>query len=202
VGDGIARAIASEKMRTFQTPPVYSAIKQGGTKSYERARRGEAVDLQPRKVEVQAMEVLGARPADAELELQLDVSKGYYVRSLARDLGEALGVPSHLVGLRRTRIGPYRLQEAVGLDEPERYGEAARTLNEVVRAAMPCAVLTESGVRRALWGQAMADEDFESSPSDQVTGWLDGEGNLVAVGDRSAGRPTILRAFSRPAVVC
>lgn len=199
-GESITAALAAEASRSLQKPPAFSAIKQGGTKAYQRARRGESVDLPDRQIHVESIAAIGACGLD--LELELSVSKGYYVRSLARDLGHALGAPAHLVALRRTRIGPYSLKDAAPLDVPARYVEAARSLTEVVRAAMACATLTEAGVRRARFGQAMADDDFETKPSDGVTGWLDAAGHLVAVGDRSAGRPTLLRAFSPPSVVC
>ena len=198
----IQAALERERMRTLQRPPSFSAIKQQGMRAYVRARRGQVVELPDREVHVEQLRVLGASADRGELELELSVSKGYYVRSLARDLGVSLGVPSHLSGLRRTRVASYTLGQAVRLEQVASELGLMLSLADVARGAMPTVVLTDQGVRRALWGQAMSEADFDSPPSDQTSAWLDRAGELVAVGDRSAGRPTVVRAFSRPEVVC
>ena len=105
---------------TLQTPPAYSAIKQDGERSYALARRGEAPELAPRPVSVLELTLLAAG-VDAALPwmtVGLRVSKGYYVRSLARDLAAALGTVAHLTALRRTRSGCFAIEEAVLLDTP------------------------------------------------------------------------------------
>lgn len=98
-----------------QLPPAHSAIKIGGKRAYEMARRGEAVELKPREVEVSAFEITGM-----ELPLvyfRIVCSKGTYIRSIARDFGEALGVGAHLSSLCRTRIGTHRLADAVDIND-------------------------------------------------------------------------------------
>ena len=97
-----------------QTPPVYSAIHQGGERSYEKARRGEVVELPPRDIVVHAFDVVTWTPGRAVVHIVC--SKGTYIRALARDLGAKLGVPAHLGGLRRTRSGAYDIADAVPLD--------------------------------------------------------------------------------------
>ncbi|MBI5533228.1 MAG: tRNA pseudouridine(55) synthase TruB [Deltaproteobacteria bacterium] len=198
----LLRALERERARTAQQPPAHSAIKQNGSPVYKRARRGEPVELPDRDVSVSDLEAVAASAEACELTVEMSVSKGYYVRSLARDLGEALGIPAHLVELRRTRIGPYALADAIALDGLSRDTARILGLSEVARAAMPTVILTEYGVKKALWGQRMSDEDFETPPSDQVCAWLDRSGELVAVGERSEGLPTVLRAFTHPEVVC
>lgn len=96
-----------------QVPPPYSAVKVEGKKAYERARKGEKVELEPRKINVHHLEVL--EWALPEVVIDVHCSSGTYVRSLANDLGEALGVGAHLVGLRRTMSGEFTLRDAVSL---------------------------------------------------------------------------------------
>lgn len=93
-----------------QVPPAYSAIQVGGERLYEKARRGEEVNVPPREVTIHELELLGWEPGRARLSVHC--SKGTYIRSLARDLGEAVGVPAHLSSLRRTGSGAFTLEEA------------------------------------------------------------------------------------------
>src|SRR4051812_34500973 len=110
----LERALDKERQRKDQVPPQFSAIKQGGRSVHKLARRGEEVILEPRAIEVRSLEI-SATSADS-IDLLLLVSKGYYVRALARDLGDALGVPAHLSWLRRTASGAFSLEEALPLD--------------------------------------------------------------------------------------
>ncbi len=96
-----------------QVPPPYSAVKIKGRKAYEMARDGEEVDLEPRKIQVYSLELLEWAPPEAVIDVYC--SSGTYVRSLAHDLGEALGCGAHLVGLRRTKSGRFTLRDAVPL---------------------------------------------------------------------------------------
>lgn len=98
-----------------QVPPAYSAIKVDGRRSYAKARAGEAVELAARRVTVSVFELVAAR--ETELDVRVVASSGTYVRSLARDLGDALGVGGHLAALRRTRVGPFRLAQARTLEQ-------------------------------------------------------------------------------------
>lgn len=101
--------------RITQVPPVYSALKQGGVPLYKRARRGEAVEAPPREVDVARFELLG-RVGDT-LRLHVECGSGTYVRSLVRDLGEALGCGAHLTALRRLWVEPFRVPRMFTLDE-------------------------------------------------------------------------------------
>jgi len=96
-----------------QTPPPYSAVKVKGRKAYEMARKGEEVDLEPRTIHVYSLDVLEWEPPEAVIDVYC--SSGTYVRSLANDLGEALGTGAHLIGLRRTKSGQFTLRDAVPL---------------------------------------------------------------------------------------
>ncbi len=100
-----------------QVPPTFSAIKRDGRPNYDRARRGEEVEVEPRAVRIDR---LALEPRGEDLVwVDLDCSKGTYVRSLARDLGEALGCGGHLDSLRRTAFGPFTLEGSVTLGDIE-----------------------------------------------------------------------------------
>lgn len=94
-----------------QRPPAYSAVKIAGERAYRRARRGEVVAPEPRAVEIRELEIVEAAVPD--LTFRATVSAGTYLRSLARDIGAALGCGAHLTALRRTAVGPLQLADAV-----------------------------------------------------------------------------------------
>lgn len=96
-----------------QVPPPYSAVKVKGKKAYEMARKGEQVELEPRKIQVYSLEILEWDPPEVVIDAYC--SSGTYVRSLANDLGESLGTGAYLIGLRRTKSGRFTLREAVPL---------------------------------------------------------------------------------------
>ena len=110
----VAAALAELTGEIMQRPPAYSAIKRGGERLYKKARRGEAVEVEPRPTTVTEFVVTERRGAD--LDVRVACSKGTYVRSLAHDLGAALGVGGHLTALRREAIGPFSVREAWALD--------------------------------------------------------------------------------------
>jgi tRNA pseudouridine55 synthase len=105
-----------------QIPPLFSAIKKAGQPLYKRARAGEIVEVEPRVVTIYDLTWVAWQPPD--LTLDITCSPGTYIRSLARDLGEAAGPGAHLAGLTRTASGPWRLAEAVSLETLEQ--EAAQ----------------------------------------------------------------------------
>jgi tRNA pseudouridine55 synthase len=108
-------ALARFRGRIVQVPPAYSALKQGGEPLYVKARRGEAVEVPPREVEVHRLTCEG-RSGDV-LRLHVECGSGTYVRSLAADLGEALGCGAHLVSLRRLWVEPFREPAMVTLEQ-------------------------------------------------------------------------------------
>jgi len=101
----------------WQTPPLYSAVKVDGKRLYEKARRGESARRPPRRVDIDAFELLAWTPPD--LDFRVVCSKGTYIRALARDLGEDIGVGAHLTALRRTAIKTYSVDSAWSLDALE-----------------------------------------------------------------------------------
>ncbi len=110
----VAAAVPRFVGRIMQRPSTFSAIKVNGRRAYELARGGAAVALPPRAVTVYGLEVLGYDWPD--LWVRVDCGRGTYVRAIARDLGEALDVGGHLTELRRTRVGPFDVADAIRPD--------------------------------------------------------------------------------------
>jgi tRNA pseudouridine55 synthase len=116
--DGISEDQFKKVLESFigeieQVPPPFSAVKVKGRKAYEMAREGEEIDLRPRKIKVYSLDILEWAPPEVVIDVYC--SSGTYVRSLANDLGQALGTGAHLVGLRRTKSGRFTLRDAVPL---------------------------------------------------------------------------------------
>ena len=131
----VAAALAALVGTFEQVPPAYSAVKVGGVRSYKLARKGMDVPLAPRRVTVREARLLSMDAGG--FRAFLAVSKGFYVRSLPRDLGARVGVPMTVSELRRTRVGPFRIAQAVTLDvlrERARGSDAASLLLPIVDA--------------------------------------------------------------------
>jgi tRNA pseudouridine55 synthase len=177
-------AIAGERARKEQIPPSFSAIHEGGERAYQRARRGDAVTLLPRPVSVKCMEVVGGglepRPW---LTVRTTAGKGYFVRALARDLAAALGTVGHLVALRRLRSGSFSLEEAVPWDRaPDDMVAHLIPLAVAAARAMRISTLSEVGARDARVGRPISPVDLEHR-GQGLSAWVDGRGELVAVGE-------------------
>jgi tRNA pseudouridine55 synthase len=131
-----------------QVPPAISAIKVDGTRAHRLARAGGTPALAARTVTVRSLRIMAERRTGDLLDVDVAVtcSSGTYVRALARDLGEALGVGGHVTALRRTRAGRYDLSVAHGLDHLEP-GEALIPLERAAADAFPSRMLTEAEVR-------------------------------------------------------
>ena len=180
----LARALDIERARHEQLPPVYSAIKTSGRPAHELARRGQEVVLALRPVRVSRLEITETTPAT--LGLFLAVSKGYYVRALARDLGLTLGVPAHLSSLRRVASGSFTLEEALPWSASP--AELERALLGIERAAarvLPASRLSQDGQRRARHGQVLSEADFAEPPVAAPSAWFGPAGHLVAIGRRT-----------------
>lgn len=98
----------------LQQPPNFSAIKKGGVKAYEAARKGEDLKLAPRPVHIEYFKLMDIRPDAVDFEVRC--SKGTYIRSLAHDFGKALKSGAHLSALRRTAIGDYEVEDALSIE--------------------------------------------------------------------------------------
>lgn len=130
-------ALAEFRGQIEQIPPMYSALKRDGKPLYEYARQGIELDRPPRQVTLHKLELLELDGMRATIEVQC--SKGTYIRTLAQDIGRRLGCGAHLVALRRTEVGPFRLEDAVGLEALQAMPEPQTAL--IALNALPAGLL-------------------------------------------------------------
>ncbi|HYX91485.1 MAG TPA: tRNA pseudouridine(55) synthase TruB [Myxococcaceae bacterium] len=188
-------AVLSRFRGTFlQTPPMYSAVKVRGRRLYELARAGEEVERAPRMVTVHEL-VLRDFSSD-ELRLSVACSKGFFVRSLAEEIGKALGCGAHLRALRRTRSGPFTLAQAVPLERLES-GDLAEvearlvSLNDAL-SELPALRVSESDASRVGHGVPLE----VSAPPGRVRVVDSGEGLLAIAEVGASGRLKYLRVLT------
>lgn len=103
--------------RIEQIPPAFSACKVDGKRAYKMARKGHEVELKPKVLVIDEIELLDFNPDEMALTLRIVCSKGTYIRAIARDLGEALGSGGHLIGLRRTRVGDVTIDKCLSVEQ-------------------------------------------------------------------------------------
>lgn len=164
-----------------QLPPAYSARRVAGRRMYEMARRGEEVPRTPRAVTIHAIELVGVERDRIEIEVRC--SPGTYIRSLARDLGDALGVGAHLTALRRTRSGSFVLEQAVPGDHLEAGRDRLVALADAL-PELPAVRVGAEGRELVRHGRFVARqnvlEGFPETPVDRVR-ILDASGALLAL---------------------
>ena len=177
-----------------QTPPIYSALKIEGKPAYERARAGEAVEMKPRQVTIFELRVLSA--SDDDVTLSATVSKGTYIRSLARDIAGAVGTVGHISYLRRTRAGPFTLEHAVSLDFLDETAKAralTRTVLPLTAALddIPALPVTPDQARLLRHGQMLL-----GIPAQPGLALATEEGTPVALVEASADGLRVVRGFN------
>jgi tRNA pseudouridine55 synthase len=196
----LSAALAAEKERVRQVPPAVSAIKVGGRRAHALTRAGAAPELAEREVRVEDLRLLSREGTSLTLELR--VSKGYYVRALARDLGAALGLPAHLASLRRLASGQFELAEACAWPASPEQARLIATA-DAARRTLPAAQLEQSGLQRARRGQTLEIGDFlqrSGAAGGATEAWFSDAGELIALGhERTAGEFRVVRGFRRPA---
>ncbi|WP_205503233.1 tRNA pseudouridine(55) synthase TruB [Rufibacter psychrotolerans] len=124
-GDMLREAADSFLGEIDQTPPIYSAVKVNGERAYSLARRGEAAEIKSKRITIKQFEITSVE--DNQVGFRVVCSKGTYIRSLARDFGAKLGCGAYLSKLVRTRIGEYRLEDAMTLDQLQELREKQGT---------------------------------------------------------------------------
>ncbi|HVT32282.1 MAG TPA: tRNA pseudouridine(55) synthase TruB [Rhodanobacteraceae bacterium] len=194
----IEAALAVLTGRIRQIPPAYSAIKQGGEPLYRRARRGEAVEVPVREVDVHAFRLV--RRTSTLLTLEVECGSGTYVRSLVRDLGERLGCGAHVASLRRLWVEPFLAPRMTGLETLRDVAQAGGTdaldallipLEEGL-AGYPRIALDEAASARLRHGQVAV---VPGAPSGRLVA-LDPAGKAVALAESVGGRLRSLRGFN------
>jgi tRNA pseudouridine55 synthase len=195
----LAGAVAALTGDIEQVPSAVSAIKVNGERSYARVRKGGTVDLPARPVTVSRFDVLAVRPETVTLEdskqvevldvdIEVEVSSGTYVRALARDLGDALGVGGHLIALRRTRVGRFGLEAATPLDQLAALadsGESGRVpvipLGEAARAQLPVHEVSAAEAVSVGHGQRIPSGEVRA----EAVAAIGPDGDLVAILDET-----------------
>ena len=164
-----------------QVPPVFSAIKIEGKRAYALARADQAPEMKPRTIHIEDLKLLSVVDAD-HAEFEAVSGKGAYMRSLARDLGTALGTVGHIVQLRRIAVGPFDEKQAISLDKLESLRHSAPLSEhllpvETVLDDIPALALTETEARKLSQGQAIPVLPVASrSPLKNI-----GQGDVVRV---------------------
>jgi tRNA pseudouridine55 synthase len=193
--DQIATALERLRASRTQVPSSVSAIKINGVRSYAKVRSGQDVVLDPRPVTVDRLEVVARRDVQLEaiavvdLDVVVECSSGCYVRALARDLGIALGTGGHLTALRRTRVGPFTLDEAQTFDT----NTSALTVLDMADVARRCfasVTVDPAQVIQVRNGRQLPQFDLPANP----TALLSPEGTLLALYRPGAGGGAIAEA--------
>ncbi|MEV0226195.1 tRNA pseudouridine(55) synthase TruB [Streptomyces sp. NPDC050704] len=197
--DGIDAGIAKLSGDIMQVPSKVSAIKINGVRSYKRARDGEEFEIPARPVRISSFAVYDVRDAVAEdgtpvtdLVVSVVCSSGTYIRALARDLGADLGVGGHLTALRRTRVGPYKLDTARTLDQLQEE-LTVMPLAEAAAAAFPRWDVDEKRGRLLLNGVRL--EMPEEYAGLGAVGVFDPEGRFLALVEEQKGKAKSLAVF-------
>ncbi|GAA2340147.1 tRNA pseudouridine(55) synthase TruB [Streptomyces caniferus] len=191
----------------MQIPSKVSAIKINGKRSYSRVRDGEDVEIPARPVTVSSFVVHSAHEAEAEdgtpvtdLLVSVECSSGTYIRALARDLGEGLGVGGHLTALRRTRVGPYKLDRArtldqlqAAVDDPEGDGLPVMPLGDAAAAAFTRWDVPEAQARLLLNGARIPMPLFEGTGPVAAFG---PDGRFLALVENQGGKAKSLAVFA------
>jgi tRNA pseudouridine55 synthase len=179
----------------MQRPAAVSAIKVAGQRAYALARAGQAVELEPRPITVERL-TLVSEPRTAgtfrDVDVLVDCSSGTYVRALARDLGQALGVGGHLTALRRRRVGPFTLEQALSLAAlADRDDPIMLPLPQAIAAAMPVRTLSPEEAYELSFGRTIAPVGIPGE-----YGGLAPEGHAVAILREWDGRARPVLGFT------
>ncbi|WP_136683265.1 tRNA pseudouridine(55) synthase TruB [Falsirhodobacter xinxiangensis] len=194
--DDIAKALAPFRGDIMQVPPQFSAVKVNGERAYDIARAGEEMDLAARPLFVESLIVL-SRPDADHVELEMVCGKGGYVRSIARDLGAALGCHGHVLWLRRTWSGPFVAEGGISIEEIDRMAKTEELDTHLKPLEMGLADLPElqatpegaAKLKNGNPGMVLTGADY----GDEA--WASYQGRAVAVGVYKGGELHPSRVF-------
>lgn len=199
VARGLSRADLETALEEFrgtydQMPPPYSAKKIGGVPAYKLARKGKDVELKPVSVTVKRLDLVSVE--DDLAQVRIVSSTGFYVRTLAHELGQRLGCGAHLASLRRTRVGHFHIDIAVPLDRLQAGDEAPIPMEKLL-THLPAVTVNDRGAQRVVHGNTVGPGDAEdfrvADPADVLVRLVDTSGALMAIAQ--AGPGGILQPF-------
>jgi tRNA pseudouridine55 synthase len=189
--EDIGAAMAGLRGDIRQVPSAVSAIKVDGRRAYRLVREGHAIQLEARPVRIDRFEMLAVRSHDqlVDLDVEVDCSSGTYIRALARDLGDALGVGGHLTSLRRTRVGRFELDQARSLDDLAARPRLSLTLDEACLLMFPRRGLTAEEAEATSHGRPLSPAGI-----DGVYAASDADGRVIALlrDEGSQTRPVVV----------
>ena len=187
--DKIREVVASFIGRLEQVPPMYSAVKVNGKKLYELAREGKEIERKSRTIEVYNIRIRQFLPPD-RVEIDVDCSKGTYIRTLCSDIGKALGCGGHMAELLRTRTGAFSLENAIKLDElkalaeQEKAEEVLLTMEEALED-FPMVKVSEKSQKFLYNGGKIQERFLTEKPAvlteGEIVATYDHENNLVGL---------------------
>jgi len=187
-----------------QVPPMYSALKVGGQPLYKRARAGQSIERPPRPVCIHQFDLLEYTPGEVGvLKVAVLCSKGTYIRTLAEDLGAALGVPAHVGALRRTQAGPFTLNDVVTLEQLAAHCEAGAdaapaSLLAPVEATMPHLPRIELSEAATFYMRKGQPVVVPNGPHSGMVRIADAAGSFLGVGEvRDDGKLAPLRLLAQ-----
>lgn len=188
-----------------QIPPKYSALKIDGKRAYDLARAGEDVEMKVRGIEIFALEISSLKRSVgedlSEITLTATVSKGTYIRSLARDIARELGTVGHVTMLRRTKAGPFTLKHAISLDKLNEIGKGADIKDYLLPLEaglddIPAFDLTPDQARLLRQGMTLDEQDLIGNPAINGTFLATEDSSPVALAELVDGTVKVVRGFN------
>lgn len=185
-----AAALKDFEGEISQMPPVYSAIKVKGKKLYEYARKGEKVEIQPRKVKIYAIELKSFDEKLQQAQILVSCSKGTYIRSIANDLGEKLGCGGYLIKLVRTKAGSFQVEDSIELQD--NLNVADELINPADRLEYPKYYVNSGELEKIKHGMPLKNKNFEHG---SIVILIYNEKEICAVGEADNDKIKLKKVF-------
>ncbi len=188
--EDVKRALENFKGEILQTPPLYSAIKVKGKKLYEYARKGEIIEVQPRKVTIENIELKSFNFDLQQAEILIKCSKGTYIRTIAYDLGQILECGAHLIKLVRTQAGNFRIEDSIVLRDDMNVSD--NLINPADMLDYPKYFADDSGLKKIRNGMPIINKNIEHG---SVVILVYNKNEICAVGTAENDRIKLKKVF-------
>lgn len=178
-----------------QLPPIYSAIKVNGKKLYDYARKGEEVEIQPRKVTITKLELLSFDKENQLAQIVVGCSKGTYIRSLAYDIGKELNCGAYLSALKRTKAGKFIIENSISLENLKEQSDVLKNLiNPIDVLDLPTRELTKEEYERVSHGMSISNNSSDKNLHVVI---LIYSGKIYAVGEVEENKVIVRKVFTQ-----